>query len=157
LTPELIEDAGRACAQALIALGITAPKIGVFGINPHAGENGLFGDDDERITQPAIARLQAAGIKVEGPIGADLMLGRNDVDGFVAHYHDQGHIPIKLLAGRNATALSVGTGMLFASVGHGSAFDIAGKGRADPEAVLRTLRLVSGATLTGCARAEFAA
>jgi 4-hydroxy-L-threonine phosphate dehydrogenase PdxA len=157
LTPELIEAAGRACSQALIALGIATPKIGVFGINPHAGENGLFGDDDERITLPAVVRLQAAGIQVEGPIGADLMLGRNDVDGFVAHYHDQGHIPIKLLAGRNATALSVGTGILFASVGHGSAFDIAGKGRADPEAVLRTLRLVSGATATECSTAEFAA
>lgn len=157
LTPELVEAAGRACAQALIALGMTVPKIGVFGINPHAGENGLFGDDDETITRPAVARLQAAGIQVEGPIGADLMLGRRDLDGFVAHYHDQGHIPIKLLAGRNATALSVGTGILFASVGHGSAFDIAGKGRADPEAVLRTLRLVAGVDSADRITAEFAA
>ncbi len=157
LTPELVEAAGRACAQALIALGITVPKMGVFGINPHAGENGLFGDDDERITRPAVGRLQAAGIHVEGPIGADLMLGRRDLDGFVAHYHDQGHIPIKLLAGRNATALSVGAGILFASVGHGSAFDIAGKGRADPEAVLRTLRLVAGVDSAERITAEFAA
>lgn len=157
LTPELIEAAGQACAQALIALGIAAPKIGMFGINPHAGENGLFGDDDERITRPAVARLRAAGMQVEGPIGADVMLGRRDLDGFVALYHDQGHIPIKLLAGRNATALSVGAGILFASVGHGSAFDIAGQGRADPEAVLRTLRLVSGATPTERSPAEFAA
>ncbi len=157
LTPELVESAGRACSQALIALGVAVPKIGVFGINPHAGENGLFGDDDERITRPAVARLQAAGIQADGPIGADLMLGRRDLDGFVAHYHDQGHIPIKLVAGRNATAVSVGTGILFASVGHGSAFDIAGKGRADPEAVLRTLRLVGGVSSTGRVTAEFAA
>lgn len=157
LTPELIEAAGQACAQALISLGIAAPRIGVFGINPHAGENGLFGDDDERITRPAVARLRAAGMQVEGPIGADVMLGRRDLDGFIALYHDQGHIPIKVLAGRNATALSVGAGILFASVGHGSAFDIAGQGRADPEAVLRTLRLVSGATPPGRSATEFAA
>jgi len=157
LTPDLIEAAARACAQALIALGIAAPRLGVLGINPHAGENGLFGDDDERITRPAVARLRAAGVQVEGPSGADVMLGRRDLDGFVAAYHDQGHIPIKLLAGRNATALSVGSGILFASVGHGSAFDIAGQGRADPEAVLRALRLVGGAAPAGRPTAEFAA
>jgi 4-hydroxy-L-threonine phosphate dehydrogenase PdxA len=149
LTPELIEAAGQACARALKMLGIAAPKIGVFGINPHAGENGLFGDDDEKITRPAVARLRAAGVQAEGPAGADLMLGRRDLDGFVAAYHDQGHIPIKLVAGRTATALAVGADVLFASVGHGSAFDIAGQGRADPEAVLRTLRLVGGAAPGG--------
>ena len=157
LTPDLIKAAGQACAQALIALGIAAPRLGVFGINPHAGENGLFGDDDERITRPAVAALRAAGLQVEGPVGADVMLGRREFDAFVALYHDQGHIPIKLLAGRTATALAVGAGILFASVGHGSAFDIAGQGRADPEAVLRTLRLLSGAAQSGGTTAEFAA
>src|SRR5579862_7241420 len=157
LTPDLIEAAGRACAQALIALGIAAPRLGVFGINPHAGENGLFGDDDETITRPAVAALRAAGLQVEGPVGADVMLGRREFDAFVALYHDQGHIPIKLLAGRTATALAVGAGILFASVGHGSAFDIAGQGRADPDAVLRTLRLLSGAAQSGGTTAEFAA
>jgi 4-hydroxythreonine-4-phosphate dehydrogenase len=86
--------------------------------------------------------LCKAGIKTEGPTGADIILGRKDIDGFVAIYHDQGHIPIKLLAGRNASALSVGAGVLFSSVGHGSAYDIAGKDQADPAAVLRTLRLI---------------
>jgi len=157
LTPDLVEAAGRACAQALMALGIAAPRIGVFGINPHAGENGLFGDDDERITRPAVTALRAAGLDVEGPVGADVMLGRRDLDGFVALYHDQGHIPVKLLAGRTATALSVGAGILFASVGHGSAFDIAGQGRADPEAVLRSLRLLSGAAPTKRETAEASA
>ena len=143
LTPDLIEEAGLACAATLKQLGVSNPRIGMFGINPHAGENGLFGDDDDRITAPAVARLRQAGLDVEGPVGADIMLGRKDKDGFVAIYHDQGHIPIKLLAGRNASALSVGAGVLFSSVGHGSAFDIAGRGIADPAAVIRTLRLIS--------------
>jgi 4-hydroxy-L-threonine phosphate dehydrogenase PdxA len=142
LTPDLIEEAGLACVATLKRLGVGAPRIGVFGINPHAGENGLFGDDDDRITAPAVDRLRKAGVSVEGPVGADIILGRRDIDGFVAIYHDQGHIPVKLLAGRNASALSVGAGVLFSSVGHGSAFDIAGQGKADPAAVLRTLRLI---------------
>jgi 4-hydroxy-L-threonine phosphate dehydrogenase PdxA len=158
LTPDLIEGAGLACAATLKQLGIANPRIGVFGINPHAGENGLFGDDDDHITVPAVARLRKAGLLAEGPVGADIILARKDIDGFVAIYHDQGHIPVKLLAGRNASALSVGAGVLFSSVGHGSAFDIAGQNKAEPAAVLRTLRLIgnvptaaSGAVAAGAA------
>lgn len=147
LTPDLIEAAGLACACTLKHLGVGNPRIGVFGINPHAGENGLFGDDDDHITVPAVARLRKAGVLAEGPLGADTILGRKDIDGFVAIYHDQGHIPVKLLAGRNASALSVGAGVLFSSVGHGSAFDIAGHNKADPAAVLRTLRLIGNLPL----------
>jgi 4-hydroxythreonine-4-phosphate dehydrogenase len=142
LTPELIESAVKACVAALKTLGIDDPVVGLFGINPHAGEGGLFGDDDERITVPAAIRLRQAGFRIEGPTGADVMLGRRDIDAFVAIYHDQGHIPVKLLAGLKASALSIGTGVIFSSVGHGSAFDIAGQGKADPEAVLRTVRLL---------------
>jgi 4-hydroxythreonine-4-phosphate dehydrogenase len=144
LTPELIVAAGRTCATALARLGVDRPCLGLFGINPHAGEKGLFGDDDERITVPAAERLRAAGISVEGPIGADVMLGRTGLDAFIAMYHDQGHIPVKLLAGRTASGLTIGAGVLFSSVGHGSAFDIAGRGIADPEPVMRALQLVSG-------------
>ena len=140
LTPVLIEEAELACAATLERLGIAKPLIGVFGINPHAGENGMFGDDDDYITAPAVPRLRKAGLEAEGPVGADIMLSRNDIDGFVAIYHDQGLIPIKLLAGREAPALSGGAGVPFSSVGHG-ALDIAGQNKADP-AVLRTLRLV---------------
>lgn len=143
LTPELVEAAAQVCASALKDLGVPEPRIGIFGINPHAGEGGLFGDDDERITVPAVSRLQRAGLNVEGPVGADLMLGRSDLDAFIAMYHDQGHIPVKLVAGRKASALSLGAGVVFSSVGHGAAFDIAGRGEADPEAVLRTVRLLS--------------
>ena len=144
LTPDLVEAAGLACSSALTSLGIEQPRIGLCAINPHAGEGGLFGDDDERITAPAAERLRRGGVAVEGPIGADILLARADLDGFVAMYHDQGHIPIKLLAGRTASALSVGAGIIFCSVGHGSAFDIAGRGIADPAGILRAIHLVSG-------------
>jgi 4-hydroxythreonine-4-phosphate dehydrogenase len=146
LTPELVGRAARTAADALRQLGIAKPHIGLFGINPHAGEKGLFGNDDDMITVPAAKRLRASGFDVEGPVGADLMLGRDGFDAFVAMYHDQGHIPVKLIAGRNSAAMSIGAGVLFASVGHGSAFDIAGKGVAEPDAVLRSLKLLAGAT-----------
>ncbi|MFC3678344.1 PdxA family dehydrogenase [Ferrovibrio xuzhouensis] len=146
LSPALVEATALAADAALRRLGIARPRLGVFGINPHAGEGGLFGDDDQRITEPAVRRLLAGGLRVEGPLGADLMLGRTDIDAFVAMYHDQGHIPIKLLAGRTAVALTVGADTLFASTGHGSAHDIAGRGIAEPDAVLRALALMQNLT-----------
>lgn len=149
INPRLIEAAVRAGVGALQQLGIDSPKVGIFGINPHAGEGGLFGDDDTRIVEPSVAKLRSEGYLVEGPIGADLMVGRNDLDAFVAMYHDQGHVPVKLLAGRNTAAMSVGSGFIFSSVGHGCAFDIAGRNIADCEPVLRSLRLVAGATHLG--------
>ncbi|WP_424630622.1 PdxA family dehydrogenase [Bradyrhizobium sp. SYSU BS000235] len=145
ITPTLIERAIRTAIDALKHQGIARPRLGVFGINPHAGEGGLFGDDDDRIVTPLVARLKAEGLDIEGPVGADLMLGQQGFDAFVAMYHDQGHIPIKLLAGRNSAAMSIGAGLMFSSVGHGSAFDIAGKGIADPMPVLRCIQLVAGA------------
>ncbi|HEY1503066.1 MAG TPA: 4-hydroxythreonine-4-phosphate dehydrogenase PdxA [Stellaceae bacterium] len=149
INSRLIEAAVRAGAGALRQLGIESPKLGIFGINPHAGENGLFGDDDARIIEPSIATLKAEGYVVEGPVGADLMVGRSDLDAFVAMYHDQGHVPVKLLAGRNSAAMSIGAGLLFSTVGHGCAFDIAGRNVADCEPVLRSLRLMAGATHLG--------
>jgi 4-hydroxythreonine-4-phosphate dehydrogenase len=144
LDAALIQRAGRAARGALRQLGIAHPRIGLFGINPHAGEDGLFGDDDARITFPAARMLRAEGIDVAGPLGADLMLMERGCDAFIAAYHDQGHIPIKLLAGRASTALTIGTGFVFASVGHGSAPDIAGRGVADAEPLRRTLALLAG-------------
>ncbi|HEY4439844.1 MAG TPA: 4-hydroxythreonine-4-phosphate dehydrogenase PdxA [Candidatus Elarobacter sp.] len=143
LTPELVEAAALAAVAALRTMGIAEPRLGMFGINPHAGEDGLFGDDDERITAPAVRRLRAAGIDVEGPAGADVLLAQRDRDAYVAMYHDQGRVPVKLLAPRASVALAIGTGVLFASVGHGSAFDIAGRGVADPTATVRALELVA--------------
>lgn len=144
LSTDLVVSAAMAANHALQRMGIAKPRIGLFGINPHAGENGLFGDDDQQINVPAATRLRELGVDVEGPVGADLLIGRREFDAFVAMYHDQGHIPVKLLAGRVASALSIGGGVIFSSTGHGSAFDIAGQGIADPEATLRAIRLVAG-------------
>lgn len=144
LTPELVERAANAAHEALRSLGIEAPRIGIFGINPHAGEGGLFGDDDLKVVAPAVAALRAGGIDAHGPEGADVMLLRPGYDAFVAMYHDQGHIPVKLKAGRATAAMSIGAGITFSSVGHGAAFDIAGKDSANCEGVLTAIRLIGG-------------
>lgn len=145
LTPELVVQATQAGVRAMQRLGMAAPRIGLFGINPHAGENGLFGDADERITRPAVERLRAMGLSVEGPAGADALLSERRHDLYVAMLHDQGHIPVKLLSPRRASALSIGADVILSSVGHGSAMDIAGLGIADPGAVLRTIALLTSA------------
>ncbi|WP_079127661.1 PdxA family dehydrogenase [Streptomyces sp. TP-A0874] len=144
LTTELVTEAGLALHSALAAMGIPTPRIGVFGINPHAGEGGLFGTGDQEITEPAVLAMRERGLRAEGPTGADILLGgERDHDAYLAMYHDQGHIPIKTLAGRTAAAVTIGAGAPFASVGHGPAFDIAGRGAADPSAVLAALRLLA--------------
>jgi len=142
---DLVVAAGLAAHEAVRALGVEHPKLGIFGINPHAGEGGLFGDDDARITFPAAATLKAKGIDVAPPAGSDLLLSEGKCDVYLAMFHDQGHIPIKLLAGRSSAALSIGAGSLFASVGHGSAPDIAGKGIASPAPLISTLKLIASA------------
>jgi 4-hydroxy-L-threonine phosphate dehydrogenase PdxA len=144
ITPGLVVQAAVAVIEATRALGIDEPRLGVFGINPHAGEDGLFGDDDQLINVPAVARLREMGYSVDGPAGADVMLSQRKHDVYLAMYHDQGHIPIKLLSPLTASAMSVGSGIVFSSVGHGCAFDIAGRGVADPKAALRTVRMLAG-------------
>ena len=144
LTPELVVAAARAGARACALLGAPAPLIGVFGINPHASEGGLFGPEDDAIVLPAVRQMQAEGLDVDGPAGADLLLAQRRHDLYVAMLHDQGHIPIKLLAPNAASALSIGADVLLSSVGHGSAMDIAGRGIADCTALLRTIALLSG-------------
>lgn len=147
LSPDLVAAAARATVATAKQLGIAAPRLGVFGINPHAGEDGLFGDEDERITKPAVARLNAEGIAADGPVGADLLLSQRKHDFYIAMFHDQGHIPIKLVSPLRASALTIGVPVLFASVAHGCAFDIAGKGVADATGVIETLELLAGAYL----------
>ncbi|MCP3730567.1 4-hydroxythreonine-4-phosphate dehydrogenase PdxA [Sphingomonas sp. MG17] len=142
----LVIAAGVAAHAAARSLGIEQPRIGIFGINPHAGENGLFGNDDDLVTVPAANALHAMGIDVAGPAGADLLLSEGKCDVYLAMFHDQGHIPIKLLAGRRSAAFSIGGDALFASVGHGSAPDIAGQGRADAKPLISTLKLIASAT-----------
>ena len=146
LTPDLVVAAAQAAVATAKRIGIAAPKLGVVGINPHAGEDGLFGNEDELITKPAVARLKAEGIAVDGPIGADLLLSQRKHDVYLAMFHDQGHIPIKLISPLRASAITIGVPVLFASVAHGCAFDIAGKGVADATGVIETLELLAGAS-----------
>ena len=142
LSPQLIESAVRAAVQTCALLGVPRPSVALFGINPHASEGQLFGPEDAQITVPAAQALRAAGLAVDGPMGADMLLAQRRHDLYVAMLHDQGHIPIKLLAPHAASALSIGGKVVLSSVGHGSAMDIAGKGIADPAALLRTIALL---------------
>lgn len=144
LTPDRVVTAGVALNTALCRMGIKMPTIQVFGINPHASEGGLFGGDDARVTEPAVAKLRELGIDAVGPTGADVVLGgAREADGYLAMYHDQGHIPIKTVAGRDVAAVTIGAGVSFSSVGHGPVFGKAGLGTADPSAVLSALRLLA--------------
>ena len=143
LTPDLVVTAAKAMDATLKRLGIARPRIAVCGINPHAGEDGLFGDDDERVTKPAVARLKAEGLDVSGPAGADLFISERRHDAYLVMFHDQGHIPVKLLSPRRASALAIGTPVLFSSVGHGCAYDIAGKGVAEHVSVTETMALLA--------------
>ena len=145
LSPELIVRATQAGVTACRRLGVVSPRIGMFGINPHASEGELFGPEDARFTWPAVTQLRAEGHAVSEPAGADVLLAQRQHDLYVAIFHDQGHIPIKLLAPHSASALSVGGGVVLSSVGHGSAMDIAGQGKASPEALLRTMALLGAA------------
>ena len=135
----------RATDAALRRLGIAAPRIAVSGLNPHAGEGGLFGREEIEIIKPAIEAAAAEGIAVSGPFGADTMFHMPGVDAFVVMLHDQGHIAAKLLAQNAASALSIGTPILFASVAHGTGHDIAGKGIADPAAMIEAVLRLSKA------------
>jgi 4-hydroxythreonine-4-phosphate dehydrogenase len=129
--------------DALVRSGISAPRIGVCGIIPHAGVLGLFGhgEEEEKI-EPAIVRLKAAGLDVEGPLPADTLFfraQRGDFDLVVAMYHDQGHGPIKVLGIESGVNVTVGLPVIRTSVDHGTAFDIAGTGRADERSMLAAL------------------
>ena len=143
LTPALIQRATLAGIRACERLGVATPRVAMMGINPHASEGGLFGMEDQANTVPAVKALQDLGFGVEGPQGGDVYLAARSHDLYVAIFHDQGHIPVKLLAPHAASALSIGAQVLLSSVGHGCAMDIAGKGIADPQGLVRTLALIS--------------
>ncbi|GMA24186.1 4-hydroxythreonine-4-phosphate dehydrogenase [Luteimicrobium album] len=130
--------------EALVRAGVEHPRIGVCGINPHAGENGLFGhgEEAEKIA-PGVERAVADGVDVEGPLAADTLFYRavrGDFDLVVAMYHDQGHGPVKVLGIESGVNITVGLPVIRTSVDHGTAFDIAGTGRAD-SASMRTALL----------------
>ncbi|WIY52576.1 4-hydroxythreonine-4-phosphate dehydrogenase PdxA [Devosia sp. YIM 151766] len=132
-TPERILETIRTGHAHLKRMGYANPRIAVAGINPHCGENGLFGREDDLQVAPAVKMAQAEGIDVAGPISADTLYYRaysGDFDLVVAQYHDQGHIPIKLVAFDTAVNVSLGLPIDRTSVDHGTAFDLAGTGKA---------------------------
>ena len=143
ITRERVLGALTAAQRALEQLGIAAPKIAVSGLNPHAGEGGLFGREEIEIITPAITTAIAQGIAAAGPFGADILFHKSGFDAYVVMLHDQGHIAAKLLAPSSAAALTIGTPILFSSVAHGSAHDIAGKGIANPAAMVSALLQLS--------------
>ena len=139
ITRERVGHVIATADRTLKRLGLAAPIIHVGGLNPHAGEGGLFGSEEIEIIGPAIEKAAANGIRVSGPFGADTMFHKKGVDAFVVMLHDQGHITAKLLA-RNATAgLAIGSPILFSSVAHGSGHDIVGRGIADPKAMIEAI------------------
>jgi len=135
----------RAVRDALVKLGIAQPRIAVSGLNPHAGESGAFGREEIEVIDPALEQARREGIAADGPVGADTLVQRAGYDAYVVMLHDQGHVAAKALAPRRIAAVTVGTPVLFSSVGHGSALDIAGQGRADAGAMREAIaRLVEG-------------
>jgi 4-hydroxythreonine-4-phosphate dehydrogenase len=144
ITTERVVRTIQAVDTALKKMGMEKPKIAVSGVNPHAGEGGLFGDEEQAVVMPAIEAARAQGITVDGPIGADLLIQRAGYDACIVMLHDQGHVAAKLLAPQRAAGLAIGTPVLFSSVAHGAAFDIAGQNRADPAAMVEAItRLVA--------------
>ena len=130
--------------ESLQLLGFQSPRIAVCGLNPHAGENGLFGNEDAALILPAVQAAKSGGIDCQGPVPADTLFTkavRGEFDLVVAMYHDQGHIPMKLMDFENTVNVSLGLPIIRTSVDHGTAFDIAGKNRADARNMKAALKL----------------
>jgi 4-hydroxythreonine-4-phosphate dehydrogenase len=147
LTQAKIEKGIRLAHMAMTTLfGVKNPRIGIAALNPHAGEQGLFGDEEARVIMPAARAAQAHGILASDPMPADTLFGkaaRGDYDAIVALYHDQGLIPLKMVAFGSCVNLTVGLPIIRTSVDHGTAFDIVGKGVADPGSLIEAVKLAA--------------
>jgi len=153
LTRATVERVIRLAARELPRFGVSRPRLAVCGLNPHAGEGGVLGDEEQRVIQPAIAACAGEGIDVAGPFPADTLFvraSRGEFDAVVACYHDQGLIPVKLLAFGRSVNVTLGLPIIRTSVDHGTAFDIAGRNAADPGSMIEAVRLA--AKLAGAAR-----
>lgn len=143
IDPPLVERTIRRGHDALVRSGMAAPRIAVCAINPHAGENGLFGSgEEESKIAPAIRAVRATGIDAAGPLAADTVFFRavrGDFDLVVAMYHDQGHCPVKVLGLESGVNITVGLPVIRTSVDHGTAFDIAGTGTADERSLIAAI------------------
>lgn len=147
LTPALILRAIRLAHQGLTQLfRIPKPRIGVAGLNPHGGENGLFGDEEKRLIHPAVQQAKKHGMACTGPHPADTLFGKavqGTFDGIVALYHDQGLIPLKTVAFGHCVNITLGLPIIRTSVDHGTAYDIAGQAKADPTSLVEAMMLAA--------------
>lgn len=141
--------------DAMLLLGYAEPRIAVCGLNPHAGEHGMFGKEDIEFIAPAIDRCRARGMNIEGPFAPDtifLQASRGSHHLVVAMYHDQGHIPMKLLDFNNTVNISLGIPIIRTSVDHGTAFNIAGKNQANPQNMKSAMKMAAAMALNRRAR-----
>lgn len=146
LTRERAEAVLDLAAAHLPRFGVAAPRLALAGLNPHAGEGGLFGTEDRDVLAPAAAAARRRGLDVTGPLPADSVFRRaveGEFDAVVACYHDQGLIPVKLAAFGEAVNVTLGLPIIRTSVDHGTAFDIAGRGIADPASLVRAVVLAA--------------
>ena len=147
LTTDLIVETGRIVARDLRdRFDIARPRLAIAGLNPHAGEDGALGDEDQTVVRPAVERLKSEGINARGPLPANSLFheaARASYDVALAMYHDQALIPIKTLAFDHAVNVTLGLPFVRTSPDHGTAFDIAGTGRADPASLIAALQLAA--------------
>jgi 4-hydroxythreonine-4-phosphate dehydrogenase len=146
LSVDMLTDVIALTNESLPQFGIVRPRIAVAGLNPHAGEEGLLGLEDRAVIKPAVERSRVAGVEVSGPWPADTVFvraARGEFDVVVACYHDQGLIPVKLLAFGQAVNVTIGLPIIRTSVDHGTAFDIAGKDIADPGSLVEAVLLAA--------------
>ncbi|HEY1912854.1 MAG TPA: 4-hydroxythreonine-4-phosphate dehydrogenase PdxA [Vicinamibacterales bacterium] len=146
LTKASLEATIDLTARELPRFGVARPRIAVAGLNPHAGEHGLFGSEEQSVIGPAVDACRIRGIDVSGPFPADTVFvraRRGEFDVVIACYHDQGLIPVKLVAFGKAVNVTLGLPIVRTSVDHGTAFDIAGKGVADPESMIAAVLLAA--------------
>jgi len=146
LTRELVDEIIELSARELPRFGITRPRLAVAGLNPHAGEDGLLGPEERTVLRPAIEAAQKRGLQIDGPFPGDTIFGRavrGEFDAVIACYHDQGLIPVKLLAFGSAVNVTLGLPIIRTSVDHGTAFDIAGKNVADPSSMIEATLLAA--------------
>ena len=146
LTVESVRTVIRLTAAAMPRFGVLAPRIALAGLNPHAGEHGVIGQEEEQVLVPAVKQSQEAGIDITGPWPGDTVFMRairGDFDVVVACYHDQGLIPVKLIAFGEAVNVTLGLPIIRTSVDHGTAFDIAGQGKANAESMIQAVLLAA--------------
>jgi 4-hydroxythreonine-4-phosphate dehydrogenase len=154
LTPELIDRTIALTRAAMSSFGVARPKLALAGLNPHAGEGGVIGDEDDRVLAPAVQRARDLGVEITGPVPGDTVFvraSRGEFDCVIACYHDQGLIPVKLLAFGSAVNVTIGLPIIRTSVDHGTAFDIAGKGVADAGSMIAAVRLAAQLADAGAA------